>query len=187
MDNLMFEINNNLEIKTQRLIIRNFQPVNITKKYLNALNDNSIMGLTEARHQKWNREQAIKFILRSNKSNESILFGIFLFEKEKPIGNIRLFNFHKIHRRAELSFLFYDKEEWNKGYATEALKAIIEYAFEKLLLHRIHADYYESNSASEEVFKKLEFQIEGTYRDHFWLNDRYVDSIRVGKINSSSK
>ena len=182
-----FYITNDFLIQTERIDIRMFSPENITDNYLNALNQKEIIGLTETRHQHWDKETAVQFIEYANKPGESILFGVFLKVNNKPIGNIRLFNFHEIHRRAELSFLFYDTNEWGKGYATEALDGVIEYAFKKMKLHRIHADYYEVNSASAKVFKKLSFIIEGNYRDHFWLSNRYVNSVRVCKINNSSK
>ncbi len=175
--------NYNLLIQTKRLEIKIFSKENITEKYLKALNQNEIIGLTEARHQHWDKQKVIRFIENANKPGESMLFSVLLKEQKKLIGNIRLFNFHKIHKRAELSFLFYDIDERNKGFATEALDAVLIYAFEELMLHRVHADYYELNSSSAKVFKKLGFHVEGTYKDHFWLNERYVDSVRVGKIS----
>ena len=179
----MFEIKDNFKVETNRLIIKIFHPDHINEKYLDALNQKNIVGLTEARHCEWNREKAIDYIVKANQPMESMLFGVFLKSDNKPIGNIRLFNFHKVHKRAELSFLFYEISEWEKGYATEAIEAIISYAFGTLKLHRICADYYNTNIASEKVFSKLGFQIEGVYKDHFWLDDRFVDSVRVAKIN----
>jgi [ribosomal protein S5]-alanine N-acetyltransferase len=176
------EINSLFCIETERLCVKKYQPNDITQKYLDALNDDSIIGLTEARHQKWDRKSASEFILNANKSGESIIVGIFLKKDDKHIGNVRLFNFNIKHRRAELAFLFCDIEEWGKGYATEALTAMVNYAFEQWKLHRIHADYYELNTASAKVFKKLGFNIEGVFKDHFLLNGEYINSIRVGKI-----
>jgi|SaaInlStandDraft_5_1057022.scaffolds.fasta_scaffold11389_2 [ribosomal protein S5]-alanine N-acetyltransferase len=181
----MFEIQDDFEVETDRLILRVFHPNDITEKYLDALNQRSIIGLTEARHHNWSRKKAVEFIVNTNKPSESTLFGVFLKSDDKPIGNIRLFNFHKVHMRAELSFLFYDSDEWGKGYATEAIEAVIKYAFDILNLHRIYADYYEVNIASERVFSKLGFQIEGVYKDHFWLEDRFVDSVRVAKLTDT--
>jgi [ribosomal protein S5]-alanine N-acetyltransferase len=179
----MFEITDNFKVETNRLIIKIFKSDDINDKYLDALNQKNIIGLTEARHCKWTSEKAIKYIVNSNKPMESALFGVFLKSDNKPIGNIRLFNFHKVHKRAELSFLFYDDSEWGKGFATESLKAIINYAFSTLMLHRVYADYYNTNIASARVFTKLGFKIEGIYKDHFWLDDGFVDSIRVAKIS----
>jgi len=166
---------------TKRLKIELFTEKNVTKTYLEALNDWEVVRFTEARHNRWDEQLACSFIREANQ-NGSILLGVKAIENVKWIGNIRLFNFHKIHRRAELAFLFYDKDEWGKGYATEAISKILEFANESLKLKRICADYYACNTASAKVFKKLGFSQEGVFRDHFWLRDRFVDSIRVGKL-----
>ena len=176
------DFSDELLLLSKRLEIGVLSPDDITVTYLNALNEDEIVGLTEARHQHWNIANVKRYIDNSNKPGESILFQVSLKQIDKHIGNIRLFNFHEVHNRAELSFLFYDMEEWGKGYATEALDTVVNYAFESLKLHRIHADYYELNVRSARVFEKLGFEIEGTYRDHFLLDDMYIDSVRVGKI-----
>ena len=168
-----------MEIKTSRLLLRKFTKEDINQTYLNALNDHTIMGMTEARHIIWDRYKAEKFIENSN-TDDSILFSVLICESNKLIGNIRLFNIHPIHNRAELSLLFYDKTEWGKGYATESIKALVEYAFESLKLNRIFADYYSTNIASSKIFNKAGFKIEGVFKDHFYNNEmEYVDSIRI--------
>lgn len=173
-----------MEIVTERLLLRRFMVSDITQVYLEALNDPSIIGMTEARHKNWNKENASVFIESVNNSS-SILFGVFLKDSGKPIGNVRLFDIHSIHLRGELSLLFYDKSEWGNGFATEAVEAVVKYAFDLLKLHRITADYYANNIASSKVFKKAGFQIEGTFADHFNIGtNKYIDSIRVAKINS---
>ena len=169
-------------LQTKRLFIQQFRTEHITKNYLQALNQEQVVGLTEARHKVWCKKDVIEFISQANVPNKSYLFGVFVKSSSKPIGNVRLFNLHKIHRRAELSFMFYDQEEWGKGFATEALSSIVNFAFEDMNLHRIHADYYEKNLASSRVFEKLGFEIEGIYKDHFLYQNTYVNSIRVGRI-----
>jgi len=92
-------------LRTSRLYLRQFLPADINGTYLNALNDSSVMGLTEARHQIWDRNKAVDFI-KSASSKNSKIFGVFIKDSDKAIGNIRVFNIHDIHRRPELSFLF---------------------------------------------------------------------------------
>ena len=172
-----------MELETTRLYLRPFQVSDITQVYLDALNDLSIIGQTEARHLFWDRKSATEFIQLANEIS-SILFGVFIKENDKPIGNVRLFNIHSIHKRAELSLLFYDKNEWSKGYATESVNAVINYGFNTLGLHRIIADYYATNIASSKMFSKVGFVIEGVFREHFLVeHNKFVDSIRVAKIN----
>jgi len=175
-----------MELTTQRLTLRLFTPSDITDMYLEALNDMSVVGRTEARHQRWNRESASDFIRAANCGN-SMLFAAITRQSQKPIGNVRLFNIHPVHRRGELSLLFYDKSEWSKGYGTEAVEAVVGYAFDVLGLHRIVADYYSTNLASSRMFENLGFVIEGVFKDHFLSEDsEFVDSVRVARLNDKS-
>lgn len=178
---LFFTIDTNFSLVTDRLIITKGLVGGITSKYLKALTDPEVMQYTEARHNKWDYESVRKFIEMANQNN-SILFQVDMKSKSKTIGNIRLFNWQEVHRRAEISFLFYDKSEWSNGYGTEAISSVLEFSKIQFNLHRVVADYYACNKASERLFSKLGFCIEGIFCDHFWLNGRYVDSIRVGKI-----
>jgi [ribosomal protein S5]-alanine N-acetyltransferase len=170
---------------TERLYLREFTIDDITPLYLDSLNSKEITGLTEARHKNWNLENTVEYIKNSNIEGVSKLIGIFLRQDNRPIGNIRLFNFHPVHKRAELGILIYDKACWGKSYGTEALKAVNDYAFRELNLHRIVADYYSVNIGSAKIFQKAGYTIEGVFKDHFWLDGKFIDSIRVGIINNS--
>jgi [ribosomal protein S5]-alanine N-acetyltransferase len=175
-----------MELITERLILKPFFPEHINDTYLSALNDPEVMGKTEARHRVWDRDIATDFIRSANQSN-SQLFAVFLKSDGRAIGSIRLFEIHAIHKRAELSLLFYDKREWGKGYGTESVKAIVEYGFRDLGLHRIVADYYATNKGSATMFSKAGFEIEGIFKDHFYVGDgKYVDSVRIASVNNNS-
>lgn len=163
-------------------MIERCSPAIITSTYLDAMNDNEVVKYTEARHTLWTHSSATRFIESSNHPESSMLASIKLLGCTKYIGNIRLFSWHKIHRRCELSFLIYDKSEWSKGYATEAISIFLNFAVGRFGIHRIVADYYASNSASKFLFKKLGFEIEGVFREHFFVDGGYCDSVRVGKI-----
>lgn len=171
------------KIITNNLYLRKLLVKDITPNYVNALNDPEIVRLTGARHEKWNKENVKKYVIESNIKNISQLVGIFLKKNNKHIGNIRLFNFNFHHKRVELGIMIFDKTEWSKGYGTESLNAISIYVFKTLKLHRICADYYAINIGSARIFKKAGFIVEGIFKDHFILNGKYVDSIRVAKLD----
>ncbi len=168
---------------TTHLLLRTFTIEDITPQYLTALNDPTIVGLTEARHRKWTPQSATDYVKDSNQPGFSELVGIFLKDTKKHIGNIRLFNFHEVHKRVELGIMLYDKAEWSKGYGTESIIGIEDYVFNTLHYHKICADYYENNTGSARMFKKAGYVIEGVFKDHFYLHDHFVNSIRIAKIN----
>jgi len=160
---------NNYHFVTERLYLRQFDIKDINEIYLSALNEEEVVGLTEARHKKWNRKNVEKYIIDNNNAIDGTLIGIFLKKNDKPIGNIHLFNIHQVHKRAELGIMLYDKSEWGYGYGLEALKAVCDFAFYKIGLHRIVADYYNENVPSSKIFKKGGFAVEGIFKDHFFI------------------
>jgi RimJ/RimL family protein N-acetyltransferase len=53
---------------------------------------------------------------------------------------------------------------WQRGYATEAVAAVVGYAFEKFAADRVGAGVFEENPASRRVLEKLGFRPVGSYR-----------------------
>lgn len=73
---------------------------------------------------------------------------------------------------------------WNKGYCTEAGKAVLEYGFQVRHLNRIHTGYMISNHASGRVLEKLGMVYEGTQRQHITRLGKHEDLILVGLLRS---
>ena len=86
------------------------------------------------------------------------------------IGIIGLHSWDHHHRRAELG---YDvaKEYWGQGIATEAARAVIQFGFTTMALHRIQAHTIADNARSVRLLERLGFQIEGTLRDYSLEDD----------------
>jgi len=76
------------------------------------------------------------------------------------------------HRRAELGY-WIALDCWNRGYATEASRRLIDFGFEILGLHRIEARHFLRNPASGRVMEKLGMQKEGQERDWAIKWDRF--------------
>lgn len=73
---------------------------------------------------------------------------------------------------------------WGRGYATEAVAAILRYGFEELKLNRIYAGYFSRNAASGRVMEKNGMKYEGTLREHVRKWDEYVDIVYHGILRS---
>ncbi len=73
--------------------------------------------------------------------------------------------------------------EQGQGYMTEAVKAAVEFAFERLSLHRVEAGYQPHNRRSAEVLKRAGFSVEGYARDFLLINGRWEDHILTAITN----
>lgn len=84
---------------------------------------------------------------------------------EQAIGTIDLFDFDPFHERAGIGILIINKEFRDKGYASEALEALINYSFEILKLHQLYANVNKDNASSLKLFKKHGFIISGERKE----------------------
>ena len=64
---------------------------------------------------------------------------------------------------------------WGQGYATEAARAVLDYGFDVLNLHRIYASYLTHNVASGGVLRKIGMRYEGCLRGHICKWDTFHD------------
>jgi RimJ/RimL family protein N-acetyltransferase len=68
-------------------------------------------------------------------------------------------------------------DEWGRGYATDASRVLLRFAFTTLGRHRVTAAIGPENEASIAVVKRLGFSYEGHLRDHVFTNGEWRDSL----------
>lgn len=73
---------------------------------------------------------------------------------------------------------------WNRGYVTEAARAVLAWGFESLGLHRIFAYHFTRNPASGRVLQKIGMKHEGTMRQHEKKWNEFVDVEVYGILHS---
>jgi ribosomal-protein-alanine N-acetyltransferase len=89
---------------------------------------------------------------------------------KKLIGIINTSIPHRINRRVELGYTI-SRAYWGQGLATEAVKALIEFGFEKMDLVRIEAVVLSAHRASARVVEKSGMQFEGILHSYqVWKN-----------------
>jgi len=93
------------------------------------------------------------------------------------VGSCDFHNYYFLHNRAELGYGLTTEEAKQKGFITEAVKAIIKYGFEQMGLNRIEAFAGKWNIPSLKILKGAGFKEEGVLRSHFLKNGVYEDSV----------
>jgi ribosomal-protein-alanine N-acetyltransferase len=77
--------------------------------------------------------------------------------------------------RAELGY-WIGVPYWRRGYATEAARSVLDYAFAEEGLNRVYAFHFTNNPASGRVLQKIGMTHEGTRRGHTLKWGEYLDS-----------
>ncbi|MCJ8012331.1 GNAT family N-acetyltransferase [Paenibacillus sp. KQZ6P-2] len=128
-------------------------------------------------------------IKRITKNQETMLegqeynFGIFINNNDKLIGTISLFQVIRGSLQNAIIGYFLDERSNGKGYATEAVKLVIDYAFNELMLHRIEAGVMPHNIASMRVLEKAGFHKEGISQKNVKINGIWEDHQVLAIIN----
>lgn len=97
------------------------------------------------------------------------------------IGTAMVFNFDQVANKAEIGYVLH-KDHWGKGYGTEAVELISDFAFKSLNLHKIHAIVSAANIGSARILEKNSFECEGRLKDNYFIEDKYYDALLFGKI-----
>lgn len=150
-------------------------------KYVNNKNisDNTLMMPPP-----YTEDNAVFWINMSNQgflSKEQFIFGIYLRENDSLIGGMGL-HIDKMHHKAEMGY-WIAEPFWNQGYATEAGKAVIQFGFEVLNLHKIYATHFPFNPASGKVLLNIGMAFEADLKQHYFKNGAYLDGRQYSIIH----
>ena len=97
------------------------------------------------------------------------------------VGWCALNRWNPDYRSAAIGYV-YDDAAWGNGYATEAARALLQWAFDALDLNRVQAETDTRNAASARVLEKLGFVREGTLREDCVVNGEVSDSWVYGLL-----
>lgn len=173
------------KIKAGKLIsLRQIEMKDCMDHYVEWLNDPEVNQYLETKWVRQDMESIEAFVKSQRENNHSVLFAIISREENSHIGNIKIGPIHEHYRHADISYFIGDKQFWNKGIATEAIRLVCEFGFEELRLHRIEAGAYAAAVGSWKALEKNGFHREGIFRDQVILNNEYMDTYRYGLLRS---
>lgn len=173
-------------ITTERLRLRKFE-LSDAERVQELCNNYNIYKSTINLPYPYHLENAINWI-NTHKENfdNDRLYEFAISDKNSGTlyGAIGLSN-NKNHKNGEVAY-FIGEEFWGRGYGTEALTAIINFAFDYKNYHRIYARFFESNPASGRMMQKAKMAYEGKQIDHIFKENRYETLLLYGIIKNDN-
>lgn len=79
--------------------------------------------------------------------------------------------------RARYAVGLFDSTVWGRGLGTEITQLVLEYAFEKLKLHRVDLRVLEYNQRAIACYEKCGFITEGVEREGAWIEGKYETDV----------
>lgn len=169
-------------LEGKRIYLREVRPSDVNERYYRWMNDPEITRFLESRFAPNAIENLRDYVAGKLGDRDNIFLAIVLKKEDRHIGNIKLGPIQWIHRLADIGLLIGEKDCWGKGYATEAIQLVSDYAFNVLNLHKVAAGCYGPNEGSARAFQKAGFVVEGVRKEQFYTNGSYVDDILLGLI-----
>jgi RimJ/RimL family protein N-acetyltransferase len=116
---------------------------------------------------------------RLARQEKSYDFGIADNGSDEIAGMIGLRNINRQDKNAELGY-WVGKPYQGRGYAAEAIRLILKFAFKELRLVRVYAVVHQRNVPSIKVLEKAGFMREGTWRKASFMGGRWSDVYAYG-------
>jgi RimJ/RimL family protein N-acetyltransferase len=177
-------MNNNyktIKLETDRLILRRLNKKDVEDVYEIMGDEKTVNYLSGTATKEGTKKYIMKEIDKSANSYGGS-YAVVLKNENKVIGIISI-NIEEKNSKAEIGYLF-NSNYWNKGYAIESVKCVVDFIFNKLRLNRIEADCITENEGSLKIFKKLNMSYEGTRRQSRYnkKHDKYFDVCYYGLL-----
>ncbi|MDP2662526.1 MAG: GNAT family N-acetyltransferase [Dehalococcoidia bacterium] len=175
-------------LKTEYLFLRDFLDTDWTMVHEYA------SDVEVVRYQEWgpNTEAETKDFVRraiasgreSPRRNHEL--AIVLSQTGLPVGGCGIYVSNPSNREGYIGYCI-NRTYWGQGYATEAARALLEFGFVHLGLHRIFATCDPANTASARVLEKAGMLREGHLREHKWAKGRWRDSFLYGILETDKR
>jgi len=115
-------------------------------------------------------------------AREEIMWAVALRERPVVLGYVDLHAWNRFHRRAEIGYSL-SRAWWGQGFASEYVRAVIDFGFTRMSLHRVTAMTIADNHRSVSMLERLGFHREGTRREYSWEEDgTFHDSAIYGLL-----
>ncbi|HOI86408.1 MAG TPA: GNAT family N-acetyltransferase [Lentimicrobium sp.] len=115
------------------------------------------------------------------RGGQSVIFAIRIRESAEVIGAIGL-SLQLQYSLAEVGY-WIGAPFWNRGYCTEALEAVLQYAFRELGVHKVMATHFACNPASGRVMIKAGMHREALLSKHMMHWGTFKDLVYYGIFN----
>ena len=163
-------------LETERLRLRPFRRADAKDVFAYA-SDEEV-----ARYELWDAHQRLSetrgylaWMRQQYRNGQPASWAIELRESKLVIGSIGFVGYSPVHHAAEVGYSF-SREYWNRGFATQALSAVIRSAFDRIGgLNRLEAQHDIRNPASGRVMEKCGMRREGILRGRLLNKSEFID------------
>jgi [ribosomal protein S5]-alanine N-acetyltransferase len=167
-----------VQLITERLVLRDFVPEDLDDVYAYGSDPEVVRYMPFPPSTRDGTRAHIERCMAAAAAEPRNVYdlGIVLKDEGRVIGGCTLHVYDTQSRQAAFSYLL-GRHYWGRGYATEAMRALLGFGFDTLGIHRAHDACDAENLASARVMEKLGMRREGHQRQVEWDGERWADAL----------
>jgi RimJ/RimL family protein N-acetyltransferase len=124
---------------------------------------------------------ASDFLERVRTERDRVWFAVVL--RDGPmIGEAGLLRMFHAWRTTDLTLIIGDSTAWGKGFGTQAIRLLLDYAFGYLSFHRVAVGVVGFNERALHFYESVGFRREGVQRDGYFHDHRYHDFVMMSML-----
>ncbi len=132
----------------------------------------------------WLAKQSKEEMEKAESKENSVSFLIRALADDRALGFIGIEDIKWTHGDAWVGIGIGNREDWGKGYGTDAMRIAQRYAFTELNLHRLSLNVFEENVRAVKSYSKAGFVVEGRMRQFIHRDGQRTDLIFMGILRS---
>jgi RimJ/RimL family protein N-acetyltransferase len=121
-----------------------------------------------------------EWLEKEESKDDNHYFAIHTLKEDRLLGDVGLDGIQWNHGDAFMGISLGDREDWGKGYGSDAIRLVLRYAFTELNLQRVTLNVFEYNPRAIRAYEKLGFVHEGHMRRFLNREGRRWDLLYMG-------
>lgn len=177
-----------IELETDRLILQEIDWKHLDKiHYLYSLPETSEFNSFEVQNIEQTKAEVLTIIENRDAKRREFYCWTLIDRISKDFIGIRGLTIFEERFKLAKVYCMIIPSFWGRGYATESLKIVLTFGFEKLGLHRIEAGAHTENASAIRVLEKCGMHKEGVRRELLPIKGRWRDCYLYSILESEYK
>lgn len=174
---------NNQVISGKSILLRTFQPSDITSEYLSWLNDPEVVRYSNQRFVNHTKESSRKY-LRSFQNSDNLFLAICLHENGQVIGTINSYiSYH--HSVADMGILIGNRSFWGNGLGTIAWELMMNFLHNDFGIRKVTGGTLSCNIGMIKIMESNGMHQDGVRRNHELVDGKEYDIFHYAKFRTS--